>query len=83
MESGFRVKYETTLLPDVKVGSGRRPVGLQSGFLTPFDPKNPNQPRQQVIVVVTDGWSVLCFNHLLKLMWETTISDVPRGMWHA
>ena len=31
----------------------------------------------QVIVVVTHGWHVLCFDHNLKLMWDQSIRVRP------
>lgn len=29
----------------------------------------------QVIVVLTDGWTVLCFDSHLRLLWESTVQD--------
>jgi hypothetical protein len=31
--------------------------------------------RKQVVVVVTAGWNIMCFDHNLKLMWETSIRE--------
>jgi hypothetical protein len=43
---------------------------LATGYLDPL-PEGGGQRRTQVIIVVTDGWSVLCYNHELRLMWES------------
>lgn len=77
--SPFYVKHESSLLPDVRVGSGRRPIALQTGYLTPIDLQR-NQKREQHIVVVTDGWTILCFSSTLKLIWESNLGDTPQTM---
>jgi hypothetical protein len=48
-------------------------VALAAGSLD--GPKsNPREgARKQVIVVVTAGWSILCFDHNLKLLWENNV----------
>ena len=53
---------------------------MLSDLLPPVPPAPPFQPqelvralRKQVVVVVTAGWNIMCFDHNLRLMWETTI----------
>lgn len=66
------VKFEASILPTVKITTGRKPVALASGYLTKT--KDGVSP-QQSIVVVTNGWTVLCFDHKLKLQWESSVQD--------
>jgi outer membrane protein assembly factor BamB len=76
----LKVKAETTLIRTTGVRSGRKPVGLGSGYL---QSPEANTQRKQVIVVVTDGWTVLCFSSNLKLEWESTpVDEVAHGMYH-
>ena len=67
-----------SLLPTrVRVSSGRRAVALAVGHLDP-PPAAGAPPRKACIVVVTAGWSVLAFDHNLRLLWENTLSaDFP------
>eukprot|EP01132_Coremiostelium_polycephalum_P003771 gene3771-4695_t len=38
----------------------------------------------QIIVIVTDNWGVLCFDHQLKPKWETFLVDeVEKGHYHS
>lgn len=63
-----------TLLSFTRVAKGRHPVALSSGYIDPFRSDGP--PRKQVIVVVTEDWTVLCFSHTLDLLWETTVAHL-------
>ncbi|MBA0655553.1 hypothetical protein Goklo_008027 [Gossypium klotzschianum] len=41
------------------------------------------QPQKQVLVVVTSGWSVMCFDHNLKKLWENNLQeDFPHNAHH-
>eukprot|EP00026_Physarum_polycephalum_P003889 Phypoly_transcript_03906.p1 GENE.Phypoly_transcript_03906~~Phypoly_transcript_03906.p1 ORF type:complete len:676 (+),score=80.54 Phypoly_transcript_03906:81-2108(+) len=72
------VKAQSSLMRTVGVRSGRRPVGLASGYL-----KTSEQESTQVIVVVTDGWIVMCYDHNLELLWESIpVDEVPEGYYH-
>ena len=75
VDEGFseaRVLAEVTLLPDkVRVASGRRAVSMATGFIDRT--YRQGQPRKQVVVVVTSGWSVMCFDHNLKKLWEVNL----------
>lgn len=75
VDEGFseaRVLAEVTLLPDkVRVVSGRRPVAMATGVIDRT--YKQGQPLKQVLVVVTSGWSVMCFDHNLKKLWEVNL----------
>ena len=78
-----RPQYEATLLSSiVRLSEGRQPAALASGYIDP-PPKDPVTLRRQVIVVVTQDWTVLCFDEKLKLMWESNLQDfVPDDFYH-
>jgi hypothetical protein len=85
VDEGFseaRVLAEITLLPDkIRVASGRRAVAMATGVIDRYY-KN-GTPQKQVVVVVTSGWSVLCFDHNLKKLWETNLQeDFPHNAHH-
>ena len=62
---------EVSLLPDkVRVMSGRRPVAMATGNI---DRYKIGQPQKQVLVVVTSGWSVMCFDSNLQKLWENNL----------
>ena len=75
MDEGFseaRVLAEVTLLPDkVRIASGRRAVAMATGVIDRI--YKHGQVQKQVLVVVTSGWSVMCFNHNLRKLWETNL----------
>ena len=75
VDEGFseaRVLAEVTLLPDkIRIASGRRAVAMATGVI---DRAYKNgQVQKQVLVVVTSGWSVMCFDHNLNKLWETNL----------
>lgn len=75
MDEGFseaRVLVELTLLPDkIRVASGRCAVAMATGVIDRI--YKQGQAHKQVLVVVTSGWSVMCFDHNLKKLWETNL----------
>lgn len=75
MDEGFseaRVLAEISLLPDkIRVASGRRAVAMATGVIDRY--YKDGTPQKQVLVVVTSGWSVICFDHNLKKLWETNL----------
>lgn len=75
MDEGFseaRVLAEVTLLHDkIRVASGRRAVAMATGVIDRY--YKQGQPQKQVLVVVTSGWSVICFDHNLKKLWEENL----------
>lgn len=85
VDEGFseaRVLAEISLLPDkIRVSSGRRAVALATGVVDRT--YKPGKPQKQVLVVVTSGWSVMCFDHNLKKLWETNLQgDFPHNAHH-
>jgi len=84
-EYGFaeaRVLAEVSLLPDrVRVGSGRRPVALAAGEVKRT--YRSQELKKQVIVVVTAGWNIMCFDHNLKKLWEDDVQVHPCLTWGA
>lgn len=75
VDEGFseaRVLAEVSLLPDkVRILSGRRAVAMETGFIDKS--YSQKEPRKQVLVVVTSGWSVMCFDHNLNKLWEVNM----------
>ncbi|XP_030530778.2 uncharacterized protein LOC115741166 [Rhodamnia argentea] len=85
VDEGFseaRVLAEVTLMPDkIRIASVRRPVAMATGVID----RNykQGQPQKQVLVVVTSGWSVMCFDHNLKKLWEENLQeDFPHNAHH-
>lgn len=73
---------EVSLLPDkIRVASGRRPVAMATGVIDRI--YKSGQPQKQVLVVVTSGWSVMCFDHNLTKLWENNLQeDFPHNAHH-
>ncbi|KAJ8764530.1 hypothetical protein K2173_006270 [Erythroxylum novogranatense] len=85
VDEGFsesRVIAEVSLLPDkVRVASGRRAVAMATGVIDKI--YKQGQPLKQVLVVVTSSWSVMCFDHNLKKLWEKNLQeDFPHNAHH-
>uniref|UniRef100_A0A7N0UBT2 FG-GAP repeat-containing protein n=1 Tax=Kalanchoe fedtschenkoi TaxID=63787 RepID=A0A7N0UBT2_KALFE len=85
VDEGFseaRVLAEVSLLPEkVRVATGRRAVAMATGVIDRTYKKG--QPQKQVLVVVTSGWSVMCFDHNLKKLWETNLQEnFPHNAHH-
>lgn len=74
VDEGFSnalVLAEVSLLPDkVRVASGRRAVAMVTGVI---ERPRPGKAPKQVLVVVTSGWSVMCFDSNLKKLWENNL----------
>ncbi|CAN6200408.1 unnamed protein product [Urochloa humidicola] len=84
-DNGFRearLMADISLLPDnVRVASGRRPIAMAVGNVDRS--YRAGEVRKQVLVVVTSGWSVMCFDHNLKKLWEQNLQDdFPHGAHH-
>lgn len=75
MDEGFaeaRVLTEFSLLPEkIRIATGRRAVAMATGVIEKS--YNKREVRKQVLVVVTSGWSVMCFNHNLNKLWEVNL----------
>ena len=67
-----RVRQRVSLLTSgVRIATGRYPVALATGPLVHGGADG--KLALLSIVVLTDAWSVLCFNHKLELQWETVV----------
>lgn len=75
MDEGFseaRLLAEISLLPDkLRIVTGRRAVAMATGVIEKS--YNKREARKHVLVVVTSGWSVMCFDHNLKKLWEVNL----------
>eukprot|EP01102_Stenamoeba_stenopodia_P018602 TRINITY_DN6850_c0_g1_i1.p1 TRINITY_DN6850_c0_g1~~TRINITY_DN6850_c0_g1_i1.p1 ORF type:complete len:673 (-),score=149.28 TRINITY_DN6850_c0_g1_i1:1307-3325(-) len=69
------IKSEASTVSTVGVSKGKRPIAMASGWI-----KQQNV-GPQVLVVVTEDFTVLCYNHKLKLEWETSIKE-HMASWH-
>lgn len=58
-----------------ELSEGGRPVSMATGYLQPY--QSMLQVRHQVIAVLTSDWTVLCFDHELKLLWKNKLLDIP------
>lgn len=52
------------------INSGHQPVALKAGYVDAYE---ENRVRKQVIVVVREDWTVLCFTSSLEPLWEKSI----------
>jgi hypothetical protein len=77
-EDSLNLVSEVALLSSHRVRAGRYPVALATGYL---DPYNPDSSRAQIIVVVTSGWHILCFDHSLKLLWDDVVEADLSGRY--
>lgn len=82
VDEGFseaRLLAEVSLLPDkVRVASGRRPVAMATGVIDRTF--KSSGPQKRVLVVVTSGWSVMCFDHNLTKLWENNLQVCVLGV---
>jgi hypothetical protein len=78
-----RLMADVSLLPsNVRLSSGRRPVAMAVGTVDRHYAHAPS-PSKQLLVVVTSGWSVMCFDHNLKKLWEANLQDdFPHAAHH-
>ncbi|KAJ4785577.1 tRNA uridine 5-carboxymethylaminomethyl modification enzyme MnmG [Rhynchospora pubera] len=86
IDEGFteaRVLADVSLLPDkVRITSGRRAVAMAAGVVDRSF-MHGEVKKKKVLVVVTSGWSVMCFDHNLKKLWEQNLQeDFPHGAHH-
>lgn len=49
---------------------GRLPVAMKVGYI---DPYSASRARAQVVVVVLEDWTVVCYNHKLNILWEKEV----------
>ncbi|EFA84147.1 hypothetical protein PPL_03221 [Heterostelium album PN500] len=75
------LRYEVSLASKVGLSSGRRIVALQTGYATPYISRTSST---QLVVVVTEEWEVLVFDHQLKPLWERYVVDeIPKNHYHS
>ena len=53
--------------------AGMHIVAMAAGYIDPLPAELVVALRKQVLVAVTSNWQVMCFDHNLRLLWETTI----------
>ena len=53
--------------------AGQHAVALAAGYLDPAPAELVRALRKQVVVVVTAGWDVLCYDHNLRLKWQASV----------
>lgn len=77
IDDGFseaRVLAKVSLLPEkVRIAAGRIPVAMAAGSIQRTF--REGDITKQVLVVVTAGWSVLCYDHNLNKLWETDLGE--------
>lgn len=73
------LQKKVSLLLETRVASRRQPVAVAAGY---FELADNGAPRQMHIVVLTQGWDVICFDADLKVVWETSITkEIPEGSY--
>ncbi len=55
----------------LNVQNGQIPVALQTGYISPY---SDTKERSQVIVVVREDWTVVCYDSSLRVMWEKAVA---------
>jgi len=54
-----------------------RPAAMATGYLQKF--QSMVQLRKQVVVVLLSDWTVICFDHTLKLLWKTKVGESTKS----
>lgn len=62
---------DARLTGKVPLKTGNRAAALAVGFIHPPSVRG----RKQYIIVLTQAASVLCFDHRLRLVWETLLME--------
>ena len=77
-DDGFsesRILAKVSLLPEkVRIAAGRFPVAMAAGSIQRS--YRQNDIAKQVLVVLTAGWNVICYDHNLKKLWEADLSVI-------
>lgn len=71
------VRKSASLRSHAGLAKGRRPMAVSAGYLN--DVADADGRRRQVVVAVTEDWSVLAFDHELRLLWEHSIGRAGVG----
>ena len=56
-----------------------RPAAMATGYLQKF--QSMVQVRKQVVVVLLSDWTVLCFDHTLRLLWKSKVGESMVESW--
>lgn len=59
------------------VSQSQKPVAIQTGYV---DPYSETEERSQVIVVVREDWTVVCYDSSLKMLWEKAVAHKTHEM---
>ena len=65
--------YTPKIVRNIRLTSyqtANHPIAMAVGYI---DAYSPEKSRNQVIVVMTDDWTVTCYTHLLQKMWTKSI----------
>jgi len=58
-------------LTSLNLQKGKTPVAIKTGYVVPY---SSEKERSQVIVVVKEDWSVVCYDASLNLLWEKAVA---------
>lgn len=65
------VMYSTTLSTSkLNVKTGKAPVVIKTGYV---DKYSDTTERQQVVVVLREDWTIVCFDAKLQFLWEKAV----------
>ena len=53
------------------MGNGRPPVAMKTGYIEPY---NEKKSRKQVIAIVREDLTVLCYDESLNLLWQKQVA---------
>ncbi|XP_070575140.1 uncharacterized protein [Ptychodera flava] len=67
----LKIQHEASLKR--KDTDSGQPVSIATGYLVQY--QSMLQIRKQVVVVLTEDWTVLCFDSELKLLWENKLIE--------
>lgn len=54
---------------------GKTPLAMKAGYIDPPEHDFVHVPRKMVVVIVTRGWVVVCLDHNMNVLWQTTVHD--------
>ena len=58
-------------LTSLNLQKGKTPVAIKTGYVVPY---SSEKERSQVIVLVKEDWSVVCYDASLNLLWEKAVA---------
>ncbi len=67
-----QVLYSSNLIKSsLAVAKSQKPVAIETGYIEPY---SETEERSQVIVVVREDWTVVCYDSSLKVLWEKAVA---------